>query len=596
MEDEGPPPPPPPHGANPRPPGGGLPDGNYDIFIIPPHSAGGGFIYLPSLQPHRNSFIAGMFVAMASMGIYVVVMPVLKAWMASILAGNGAGVMMLVAIVGVGAWAIGKTTAESSAGPKPSANTAGGDRPKYRSNGPESQNYTPPPPPPPPQPEPEAAPPPPPPPPPPPQSEPEPPPRPKPSTAQSGWEKAREETKRKEEERKRTEELKRRREAAQKIREEKEAAAKKARDEAEAAARRAREEAEAAEKKAREEREAAEREREAAEKKAREEKEAADKAAKEAAERNAKAEAEKAKWEQARAQQKAQRDREAREKKLKEEREKAAQEKEAKEREAKAAADAAKAAADKEAALKASKERIAKLLAERKAQGARTASASGSPSTSPTKKYVPPTSKSAIGTEDEFSFRPYDKPASRARSAFQSSASSVSGLSESSYAPSMSTARSTPPPSQRGPYSTNDPNKIQIRAVYLFSDSFPNKPTSQLVAGEGSVTDGLILKIETEALFIDDDVRKVGQREWDVKAWTISLMETGVSKAKGLHVFRATTRDLESKKYTFVLEAKEAHKVTTGVQRLKDGSLARSLKVKEIKEGDMNKLLNSLGW
>jgi len=160
----------------------------------------------------------------------------------------------------------------------------------------------------------------------------------------------------------------------------------------------------------------------------------------------------------------------------------------------------------------------------------------------------------------------------------------------------MSTARTTPPPSQRGPYSTNDPNKIQIRAVYLFSDSFPNKPVSQLVAGEGSVTDGLILKIETEALFIDDDVRKVGQREWDVKAWTISTMETGVSKAKGLHVFRATTRDSENKKYTFVLEAKEAHKVAQGVHRLKDGSLARSLKVKEIKEGDMNKLLTSLGW
>ena len=581
MEDEGPPPPPPPHGHNPRPPGGGLPDGNYDIFIIPPHSAGGGFIYLPSLQPHRNSFIAGMFVAMAAMGIYVVVMPVLKAWMASILAGNGAGVMMLVAIVGVGAWAIGKTTAESSAGP--GANTAGAGagadrKQQYRSNGPESQNYTPPPPPP--RPEPEAAPPP----PPPPQSEPEPPPKPKPSAAQSGWEKAREETKRKEEERKRTEELKKRREAAQKIREEKEAAAKKAR-----------EEAEAAERKAREEREAAEREREAAEKKAREEKEAADKAAKEAAERNAKAQAEKAKWEQARAQQKAQRDREAAEKKLKEEREKAAQEKEAKEREAKAAADAAKAAADKEAALKASKERIAKLMAERKS-ASRTASASGSPNTSPTKKYAPPTSKSAIGTEDEYSYRPYDKPASRARSAFQSSASSVSGLSESSYAPSMSTARTTPPPSQRGPYSTNDPNKIQIRAVYLFSDSFPNKPVSQLVAGEGSVTDGLILKIETEALFIDDDVRKVGQREWDVKAWTISTMETGVSKAKGLHVFRATTKDSENKKYTFVLEAKEAHKVTQGVHRLKDGSLARSIKVKEIKEGDMNKLLTSLGW
>lgn len=556
MEDERPPPPPPPHGHNPRPPGGGLPDGNYDIFIIPPHSAGGGFVYLPSLQPHRNSFIAGMFVAMAAMGIYVVVMPVLKAWLASTLAGNGAGVMMLVAIVGVGAWAFGKTTAESSAGP--GGNTGGADRQKYRSNGPESQNYTPPPPPP--HPESGA---------PPPQSEPEPPPKPKPNPTQSGWERAREETKRKEEERKRTEELKRRREAAQKIREEKEAAAKKAREEAEAA-----------------------------EKKAREEKEAAEKEAREAAEKSAKAKAEKERWEQARAKEKLQRDRETRERELKAAREKEALEKEAKEREAKAAADAAQAAAVKEAATKASRERIAKLLAERAERGksTRTASASGSPNTSPTKNYVPPTSRSAVGTEDAYSYRPYDKPTSRARSAFQSSASSVSGLSESSYAPSMSTARTTPPPSQRGPYSTNEPGKIQIRGVYLFSDSFPNKPTALLVAGEGSVTDGLILKIETEGLFIDDDVRKVGQREWDVKAWTISTMETGASKAKGLHIFRATTRDSENKKYTFVIDAKEAHKVTQGVHRLKDGSLARSVKVKDIKEADMNKLLTSLGW
>jgi hypothetical protein len=148
MQDEGPPPPPPPHGHNPRPPGGGLPDGNYDIFIIPPHSAGGGFIYLPSLQPHRNSFIAGIFVAMAAMGIYVVVMPVLLAWMAATVGGNGAGVMMLVAIVGLAAWAIGKTTAENSSGSAgggggSGANKAGAEgRQQYRSNGPESQHYT----------------------------------------------------------------------------------------------------------------------------------------------------------------------------------------------------------------------------------------------------------------------------------------------------------------------------------------------------------------------------------------------------------------------------------------------------------------------
>ncbi|TKA36461.1 hypothetical protein B0A49_14001, partial [Cryomyces minteri] len=53
-----PPPPPPPHGDNAKP--SGLPNGNYDIFIIPPHSSGSGFLYLPSLQTHRNSFLAGV--------------------------------------------------------------------------------------------------------------------------------------------------------------------------------------------------------------------------------------------------------------------------------------------------------------------------------------------------------------------------------------------------------------------------------------------------------------------------------------------------------------------------------------------------------
>lgn len=41
----------------------------------------------------------------------------------------------------------------------------------------------------------------------------------------------------------------------------------------------------------------------------------------------------------------------------------------------------------------------------------------------------------------------------------------------------------------------------------------------------GTVTDGLVLRITTEGLFIDDDVRGVPQREWDVKAWTLKLVE-----------------------------------------------------------------------
>jgi hypothetical protein len=62
----------------------------------------------------------------------------------------------------------------------------------------------------------------------------------------------------------------------------------------------------------------------------------------------------------------------------------------------------------------------------------------------------------------------------------------------------------------------------------MFNDLFP-KPMAQLVAGIGNVTDGLILKIVSEGLFIDDDVRGVAQREWDVKAWTLKLVEVSFS-------------------------------------------------------------------
>lgn len=97
--------------------------------------------------------------------------------------------------------------------------------------------------------------------------------------------------------------------------------------------------------------------------------------------------------------------------------------------------------------------------------------------------------------------------------------------SESSYAASQTTARTTPPPSNRGPYFTKDPDKIIIKAVYSFNNTFMQRPIAQLVSGQGNVTDGLILRITTEGLFIDDDVRGVPQREWDVKAWTMKLAE-----------------------------------------------------------------------
>lgn len=71
---------------------------------------------------------------------------------------------------------------------------------------------------------------------------------------------------------------------------------------------------------------------------------------------------------------------------------------------------------------------------------------------------------------------------------------------------------------------TKDPDKIVIQAVYLFMNQFSKTLASQLVSGVGSVTDGLILCVTTEGLFIDD-VRGVPQREWDVKAWTLKNVE-----------------------------------------------------------------------
>ena len=259
---------------------------------------------------------------------------------------------------------------------------------------------------------------------------------------------------------------------------------------------------------------------------------------KEEADRKAREAAEKEKWEKARAREKEAREREAREKVARERlaREKEAREADAREKEAREKEAKEKEAREKERKEKEAKESREKEAKEREAREARekdtrerTRRTAGTSSTttsqtSPKKRYERPTAKSFVGTdEDANSFRPYDSAFKRtAKTASQSSV-----YSESSYAPSQSTARTTPPPSMRGPYSTKDPDKIVIRAVYLFTDLFP-KPVAQLVSGVGSVTDGLILKITTEGLFIDDDVRGVGQREWDVKAWGMKLVEVSV--------------------------------------------------------------------
>ncbi|KAK5712549.1 hypothetical protein LTR17_017930 [Elasticomyces elasticus] len=550
---DAPPPPPPPHGHSPRPPGG-LPDGNYDIFIIPPHSAGSGFLYLPSMQPHRNSFLLGVACTLLSVALWTLVMPVLKVWFASLVASGGVGVVVLVIGVGVAGWAWGKTQGENGRGPgSRGGGTPGFDQQKQYSSGPQQNGYAPPPrqeyqappppPPPPPQPEPQRPPTPPPPPPPPPPEEPpkpEPPPPPKPdpppppkpdppkpkSGAASGWEKAREETRKREEERKRAEDLQKKRAEATRMREE--------------------------------------------------------------AERIARAKAEKEKWEQARAREKEQREREARERIARERlaREKEAREKDAREREARE-----KEAREARERERAEQEKASAPPKPPPTSRAATSKAAGS-------KYERPTAASYVASEagNTHSYRPYDTPP-RKSPAYKTSASSiVSGAtSESSYAASVSTARTTPPPSHRGPYSTKDPDKIQIKAVYLFSDSFP-KPVAQLVCNTAPVTDGLILKITTEGLFIDDDVRGVPQREWDVKAWTLKSVEDGGLTGTGLHVLRATARDAENKKYTFVLEESEAWKVAVGLQRLKKGSQVRSLSMNGMKEHEVKSLLTNMGW
>lgn len=142
---------------------------------------------------------------------------------------------------------------------------------------------------------------------------------------------------------------------------------------------------------------------------------------------------------------------------------------------------------------------------------------------SPEKRPPAPTARSFVSTttDSTFSYRPYDDPKRAQR---RPSMSSFTG-SDTSWAQSHTTSRTTPPPSVRGPYTTKDPDKIVIQAVYLFMNEFAKTPASQLVSGVGSVTDGLILRITTEGLFIDDDVRGVPQREWDVKAWTLKLAE-----------------------------------------------------------------------
>ncbi len=538
-----PPPPPPPHGSNPT--GGrtgGLPDGKYDIFVIPPHSAGSGFLYLPSLHTHRNSFLAGAACTAFAFFVYSIAVPAIKEWFHGITSTGGPGVMMLMIGVGIACWAWGKTQGEwasapagsgsggtgtaggafgagqpGSAQPNGSANTSGAppktswQRPNPQTTGSAGAG----------------------------------------ASAKTSWEKAREETRKKEEERRKTEEAKKRREDAEKARQQ-------------------------------------QREKDA-------------------------------------------RERAEREKKEKEEKERERQ---------KAASEPAK-------------------------------------DRSPPKRPPNPTVRTE-NEDDAYSFRPYDRPKKPAHKA--NSAASI--YSESSYAPSQTTARTTPPPVHRGPYNTKDPDKIVIKGVYSFNNAFQRTPVAQLISGQGNVTDGLILRITTEGLFIDDDVRGVPQREWDVKAWTMKLAEvrcphflegptssgslrwnvsqhngiihnlddgslkrlnqtckkfchsrvcsgcdlcfswrtdsvtsstfsstvysgtssgtdetlTQSGEMMGLHVLRASIRDQEGKKYVFILSQAEGWKVAIGLQRLRRGTQVRALGVSGLPPNETKMLIESLGW
>ncbi|KAL1846910.1 hypothetical protein Plec18167_001543 [Paecilomyces lecythidis] len=640
--DGPPPPPPPPHGANPGTTHGhyrkstDLPEGQYDIFVIPPHSAGSGFIYLPSLQCHRNSFIAGAVSTLFVVISWWSLEPVVRSWFATTVASGGFGVILLIIAVGFLGWLWGTTQAEGGGSksfpgggpgsgpggfgpgaPGSGAGQSSGGSSHY-SNGPSQgaypggQNFN--------------------------GQFPGGAPNPgaqyggkqrsagpEPANDHSAWEKAREEQRKKDE-------YERFKEAAKKKREEQIKEQQRKREK------------EAKERAEREQREKLEKELAAA-------REAALKEAKEKLEREA-------------AEAKAKAEKEAAEAKARAEREAAAREAAAKEA-AKREADA-KFAAMKEAAAKKVAEQLAS--AKKATPGAsptkaapKIPTASSTPRTPSPKKPPHPTAKTATEIEDDaYSFRPYDRP----RRPY--AASSV--YSESSYAPSQSTGRTTPPPSVRGAYSTKDPDKIVIRGVYSFNNTYMKTPIAKLVSGVGTVTDGLVLRITTEGLFVDDDVRGVPEREWDVKAWTMKLVEVwcpqlGANSANppspsksnpfrrsaartvptseesdaflanllkvckntcrlasasacysqkgshvdrmdsaqssqmlGYHVVRASIRDQEGKKYVFVLEETEGWKVAIGLQRLRRGSQVRALGVAGLPNNETKAILNNLQY
>ncbi len=561
------PPPPPPHGEVPK--SSGLPPGKYDIFIIPQHSSGSGFLYLPSLKPNTNSFAAGFASALILVAVVHASMPIFQAWWNGLRTTGGPGMFLIIIGAAVGAWSLGRMQNGGANAPGTSGNGSGdaaGDAPPGRppphgGSGYSSQSHsrgdsgnappgagngytaglppggwgTPP-------------------------SKPgtgwksggtphtappphtpggfntgtppnntnhnTPPPRPTPQSNNSGWERARQETKRKEDERKKAQELKRQKEETErKLQEQKEEAERKLREAREKEqqeraareavreriareARQARAARDAKETQAKKEKEA----KEAVEKKAAEEAKKAeqDEAASEATEKKRKVDA----WAKAKAQAEARRE--------------AARKKEAEEAAARTAATGIDEKRKSAYAYSAMGDEINPWPQEYPTVPA-SVSASASPRAAPGSAAAaaaamgrpprPSSTKRDTATDSEYSYRPYDTPKP---STHRKVASSI--YSASSYQ-SGTTSATSPPPSMRGPYTTKDPDKIVIKAVYAFNNAFNKTPTSQLVPGTGRVTDGLILRITTEGLFIDDDINGDPLRAWDIKAWTLKLVE-----------------------------------------------------------------------
>ncbi|KAM3433218.1 hypothetical protein MY4824_006141, partial [Beauveria thailandica] len=128
------PPPPPPHGEMPR--SGGLPPGKYDIFVIPEHSAGSGFLYLPSLQPNINSFVAGFASALILVALCQSMAPAFRVWWDSFQGLGNMGITLLIVGVGFGAWALGRTQNDSGSSSNSKSKASGPPPPPPPHSGP----------------------------------------------------------------------------------------------------------------------------------------------------------------------------------------------------------------------------------------------------------------------------------------------------------------------------------------------------------------------------------------------------------------------------------------------------------------------------